>query len=416
MQLPRYLRPFTSLFAASLFTSTAMAADLDNQDIEALRDWINSKRLVTVKELGGQLSISGDVHAEYQSSKEIVNGKNMKRYSHNYDPPNVYDIEFNLSIDYRAGESTWAAARVRFDNDAGVTSEGIGTGRNDKIKVDRAYFGYRIYDQNRHTTDIELGRRPMSNVFESKIEFNTNFDGALFKDSYAYDSVGDFYYQIGVFMINERKSQPGYAGEIGLQNIAGTGFYGKYSIIDWDTRRWNKAPSQFDFIISQLILGYKFIAPKMDKITNFYLAGLLNHRARPMAISAHKKANAGGYAGVTMGQIKVKGDWSFDANYQVVQAQSIPSFDVSGIGMGNTSNSGFYYSKSGKTITENTASTPKEDIQGNVNYRGFELTLQYLLTNNLNIFQQWKQSITLDDDIGPFRRFRQYEIDFIYLF
>jgi hypothetical protein len=30
------------------------------------------------------------------------------------------------------------------------------------------------------------------------------------------------------------------------------------------------------------------------------------------------------------------------------------------------------------------------------------------------MWQQWKQSITLDNDIGPFRRYKQYEVDFIY--
>jgi len=42
--------------------------------------------------------------------------------------------------------------------------------------------------------------------------------------------------------------------------------------------------------------------------------------------------------------------------------------------------------------------------------------LQYMLTNNLNLFQEWSQSITLDDHIGPFRRYKQYELELIYAF
>ena len=54
---------------------------------------------------------------------------------------------------------------------------------------------------------------------------------------------------------------------------------------------------------------------------------------------------------------------------------------------------------------------------GNVNYRGYTLRVQYLLTNNLfNLFQSWQQSQTLNAQIGPYRRFKQYEIDFIYHF
>lgn len=53
---------------------------------------------------------------------------------------------------------------------------------------------------------------------------------------------------------------------------------------------------------------------------------------------------------------------------------------------------------------------------GNVNFRGVSITLDYLLSNNLTLQQQWMQSVTLDRDIGPYRKFKQYEIEFIYGF
>jgi len=99
-------------------------------------------------------------------------------------------------------------------------------------------------------------------------------------------------------------------------------------------------------------------------------------------------------------------------NYQVAQAQCVPDFDMQGIGLGSTSNNGFYYNTVNGSLVPSTPST----TDGNGNFRGFEITLQYLWTNNLNIFQQWKQSISLDKDIAPFRRFKQYEIDIVYLF
>lgn len=407
-------RRLALLGSVVLLTGAVYAADTDveNEDIQALRDWINSKRMITVRELGGQLSISGEVRAELQSASETINGVAQRgRKSSNDTPNNAYDAEFNLSIDYRT-EDTWAAARMKFDNDAGIMNEFFGSGTNSKIKVDKAYFGYRLVDTDRHTMDIEVGRRGMFLVFDSRLQFGSNFDGVSFKDNYAVDQVGDVYYQVGVFLVNEKKSQVGYVGETGILNIANTGFYTKYSLIDWNTKHDVKIRRQFNFIVSQLLLGYKFIPQPWDKIVNLYLAGLYNHRARAHSISDHKRANFGGYLGFTVGQLKQAGDWSFDAIYQVLAAQCIPDFDNIGVGLGNSTGNGFYYTKSEKDIIDSSRKT----AEGNVNYRAFRLTFQYMLTNNLNLFQEWAQSVTLDTDIGPFRRYKQYEIELIYAF
>ncbi len=287
-----FYRRLALLSSAVVMTGTLFAADdLNNEDIQALRDWINSKRMITVRELGGQLSISGEVRAELQSNNSTVNGV-AQRGRGTGRPNNDYDVEFNLSIDYRT-ENTWAAARIKFDNDAGTFTEHFGSGSNDKIKVDKAYFGYRIIDRDRHTADIEVGRRGMLLIFDSKLQYGSNFDGVTFKDSYAIDKVGDLYYQLGAFMVNEKKDQVGYVGEVGILNVANTGFYSKYSCIDWDTKDQHKVPAQFHFINSQLLLGYKFIPQPWDKVVNFYLAGLYNHRARSMKLTNHKRANFG---------------------------------------------------------------------------------------------------------------------------
>jgi len=407
-----FYRRLALLSSAVLMTGLVSAADdLNNEDIQALRDWINSKRMITVKELGGQLSISGEVRAEMQANNVVVNGKSERGRGtgkSNHD----YDIEFNLSIDYRT-ENTWAAARMKFDNDAGIFNEAFGSGTSDKLKVDKAYFGYRVIDRDRHTADIEVGRRGMMLVFDSKVQFGSNFDGANFKDSYAVDKVGDLYYQLGAFMVKESKNQAAYVGELGILNVANTGFYTKYSLIDWNTKETEDVPSQFHFIVSQAILGYKFIPQPWDKVVNFYFAGLWNHRARALEITQNKRANYGGYLGFSIGQIKKAGDWNFEANYQVLAGQCVTAFDVSGIGMAAKKGQSFYYEEEKGKITPY---TDRHQPKGNVNYRGFKLVLQYMLTNNLNLFQEWSQSITLDTHIGPFRRFKQYEIELIYAF
>jgi hypothetical protein len=399
-------------FLSSAVLMTGMVyADVQDEDIQALRDWINSKRMITVRELGGQLSISGEVRAEMQANNATLNG--VAQRGRGTGKSNTdYDVECNLSIDYRT-ENTWAAAKIKFDNDAGTFTEHFGSGTNNKIKVEKAYFGYRVIDKDRHTADIEVGRRPLFLVFDSKLQFLSNFDGVNFKDSYAVDKVGDLYYQLGAFIVNEKKDQAAYIGELGILNVANTGFYTKYSLIDWDTKDISNVPQEFHFIVSQLMLGYKFIPQPWDKIVNFYLGGLYNHRARATELTYNRRANFGGYLGFSIGQLKKAGDWSFEANYQVLAAQCVPAFDVSGVGIGARKGQAFYYEeKSGKQIPF----TNRHQPEGNVNYRGFRLALQYMLSNNLNLFQEWSQSITLDDHIGPFRRYKQYEIELIYAF
>ncbi len=394
----------------SLSMLSAADGEIKQEDVDALREWINSKRMVTVKELGGELSFAGDIHAEMQRAYEKKNGVKQRGNQLNI-PAQTYDMEFNFSVDYRTDRS-WAAARLRFDNDMGVTTEPVGSGKTNGIKVDRAYIGYRLVDGDQHTFDVELGRRPLSFVLDSRIQFGSNCDGVIFKDNYAFDKAGDFYYQLGSMVVNEKHSQLAYFAELGLLNIGRSGLYVKYSLLDWDTHNASGIPYQFDFIVSQAILGYKFIPVKFDRLIHFYLSGLYNTRASRLPISNYQRANWGGYGGFSIGQIKRKGDWSFDANYQFVGAQAIPNFDSLGIGLGSNSNASFYYTKEKDTTKINSRST----AEGNVNFKGFELTFQYLLSNNLNIYQQYKQAQNWNKNIGPRKSFKQYEVDFIYTF
>ncbi len=394
-----------------LFFGTSYAVGVKDEDIQSLRDWISSKRMITVREMGGQLSISGNVHAEMQSCTAVRNGIAQRGRGTGF-PNNLFDVEFNLLVDYRT-DNTWLAARLRFDNDAGSFNDLFGTGTDNRMKVDRAYWGYRVMDSNRHTMDVNVGRiGVISSFFDSRIEFGSNFDGVSFKDAYAIDNVGDLYYQLGIFIVNEKKTQFAYLGEAGILNIANTGFYTKYSIINWDTKEMDKIPPQFDFIVSQTLFAYKWIPQRLDRPVVIYSAALYNHRARPLSVTGYKRANWGGYLGFSIGALKLAGDWAFDANYQVLQAQCVPDFDVQGVGLRSTGGVNFYYTRRAGKLTLNTQSI----AEGNVNYRGFELTAQYLISNNLNLWQGWRQSITLDKSIGPFRKYKQYEVDFIYSF
>lgn len=420
MLFPSAFRRVFTLCTASLLTVSLAAStiedsdDIDQKDINALREWINYKRQVTVKELGGALSLAGEVRTELQSSAETLNGVKQRGsgappYNEGKPfPTNGFDIEVNIMLDYRT-EKSWSAIKLEFDNEAGVFS-----GTLNRIKLEKAYWGVRVLDTDQIIFDIELGRRRISTILDSKLEFNSFFDGAYFKYDQTFISLGDFYLHAGAFIINENNNQFGYLGEMGMMNIGRTGFYAKYSLIDWDTKDFAKEidKQRFDFVVSQLLLGYRWYPAKFQKIIILYAAGLWNHAAHKLPITNNKRANWGAYLGLQIGELKKKGDWAFDANYQVLAAQCVPDFDSAGIGVGNAANTGFYTSNVKGGGTPNTVKT----AGGNVNYRGFQLTFDWLLTNQLDFQQSWQQSITLDNSIGPFRRYKQYEMEFIYGF
>lgn len=404
----------SAFFVASGFFSSMIHADtietgsdFEQFDLEALRDWINNKRQVTVKELGGDLSISGEVRTEFQTASEIKNGSQLRGYLPGQLPRNSYDVEVNLMLDYR-NDNTWAAIKIEFDNDAGVFG-----GTLNKIKLEKAYFGVRVLSYDTMIFDFEIGRRRFSTVFDSKVQFNSFFDGILLRYDQSFPTLADLYLHAGTFVIDERRNQYGYIGELGMLNIANTGAYMKYSVVDWNTKEYSSADFEyfFKFIVSQFMLGYKFRSNTFNKMVHVYGAMLYNHSAPRAPVTFFERYPWGGYAGFAIGQLKKKGDWAFDANYQIIEGQCFPSFDSAAVGLGST-RTGFYT----KTAEGGGGLNAPGQAEGNTNFRGFSITLDYLVTNSLNFQQNWVQAITLSDTIGPFSRYKQYEIEFIYSF
>lgn len=385
--------------------------DLEDNDIRALKEWIDTKRQISLKEIGGDLSISGEVRTEFQSAWERRNGRELRgsRASDLF-PARGFDIEFNLMFDYRT-ERTWAAVKIEFDNNAGVFS-----GTLDSLALEKCYWGVRALSCNNITLDIEVGRRPFLNVFDSKIEFGSTFDGILFRYARTFEKVGDYYFHTGPFVINERRDHYGYIAETGLLNIGGTGFYTKFSVIDWHTKHYERSfiDNRFRFIVIQWIPAYRFKIGCRKRIAVIYSAILWNTIAKRLPVSDFKKASLGGYIGFSYGQLLKQWDWAFDINYQVVGAQAIPDYDVSGIGLGNANRSGFYTTTLLPLVGPTVTGTTRETAAGMTNYRGFVVRFDILLTDKLDMQQSYQQAVTLDSSIGPFRHYKQYEMEFIY--
>ena len=413
-------------FAQSADVQFDEKTDSDSKDMDALRRWLQDKRLVTMREIGGDLSLSGEVRTEFQVTSDKKRGDQLRgNFGPTSKPMYAWDVEFNLMLDYRT-DRTWAAVKLEFDNDMGQRS-----GTVNRIKLEKAYLGGRIIPGDTFTMDAEIGRRFLFTVFDSKIEFSTIFDGVLFRFNKAFQELGDGYVNTGAFLINDKTNHYGFVAELGALRIANTGLSMKYSIIDWfrpgsetgyqTTNMENQlANLRYRFLVSQLSAYYLFFPEWMGKrLVKPYAAALINHLAldNPLATvgiegQSFGKKNWGWYAGFSLGTVKKRYDWALDANFQWVEAQSIPSFDVNGIGRGNGPGTGLYTvddSGTGGATTRKTAG-------GNANYYGFEVDGLYAVTDNLTIQQDVKFSWTLDKHLGGNELYRQYEMEFIYAF
>jgi hypothetical protein len=291
---------------------------------------------------------------------------------------------------------------------------GLVSGTVDKIALERAFLGGRIYVGDTFNFNASLGRNNLDNLFDSRIEFSSIFDGLLLEFSKVFEKAGDVFFNVGSFLINDRKYHFAYIGELSWYRMGGSCFYSKYSFVNWKKNYKNPLKDlPFNFRVSQWILGYQCTVTKWEKLLKVYCAGLLNHSAKKLELTGNRKANWGGYVGFSLGRILKKGDWAFDINYQFVGPQAIPGFDVGGITRGNAADVGFYF------IEEDDGTripTTRETAVGFGNYKGFIVELLYAITGNLTVLNNFQMSNNLYDSIGPKMKYLQYEIEFIYAF
>jgi hypothetical protein len=431
-RLPRQLI-CSALFSLSL-PFFAQAADVQysekqhETDFEALRRWLNDKRMVTLKELGGDLSISGEARVEFQDINQTNNHiQQMGSNGATKKAAQAWDVEVNLMLDYRT-DYTWSAIKLEFDHDMGTRS-----GTVNKIRLEKAYLGGRFIAGDTFTWDGEIGRRNFLNVYDSKVEFVALFDGLLFRLSKAFQSIGDFYFNPGVFLVDDKTNHYGVVAELGGLRIGNTGLGAKYSVIDWKKYFPNPLKDQrYNYVVQQFLMLYQFNPAWIGKrLIKFYAAGLSNLIADNLVLPTaypsgtipktsppwipkknFGKQNWGWYAGVSIGQVKKRGDFAIDIDYQWVQAQAVPGYDCSGIGRGNAAGVGLYTTN----VDGSGDYTTTANATGPCNYRGFEIDALYAFTNNLTVEENFKWSTTLNKEIGPNIKYKIFEVEFIYAF
>lgn len=405
MKLLKCLMPFflvgftTGAYAQTIGQETAFDRQLRTRDDQPVREFVESKENIDVKEKSKNLEISGDVRFEWRHIQErgivlfdessdvdsygevIVPGerdfyeeyRNLRGGSHvdHKGIPisvNDFDVEFNLKIKYTYKDA-WAKAHLQFDNPAGIrgrndcfgefpvfNSDGSkverkikrdnrfavkGSGDANAINLKRAYIGYNAYADGSNRFDIEIGRQKLDDIFDSEVQFSNRFDGILLRFASAVEEKFDWYITGGAFVMDERVNHFGYVTEIGFLDIYETGLDVRYNFIDWQKRGKNRCfifnPIGTDFKNSQISLTYTFAQSLFGKELpiELYTGFLINHAAKKSVFTHHKKKNLAWYAGAYIGNVDKKGDWSIDIEYVVVQAQAVSEGDVGSIGRGN---------------------------------------------------------------------------------
>jgi hypothetical protein len=343
----------TGAYAQRFGQETAFDRELRTRDDQPVREFVESKENIDVKEKSKNLEISGDVRFEWRNIQEkgvtlfdedeycggsygeVVPApdsdfyeeyRNLRGGSHvdHRGVPisvNDFDIEFNLKIKYTYKDA-WAKAHLQFDNPAGIR------GRNDcfgdfpvfnkdgskvdrKIKRDnrfavkgsgdamainlkRAYIGYNIFADGANRLDIEIGRQKLDDIFDSEVQFSSRFDGILLRFASAVEDTFDWYITGGGFVIDERVNHLGYVFEVGFLDIYDTGFDVRYSFIDWQKRGKNRCfisnPLGTQFQNSQISLTYTFSQCVCGKELPIELyGGFLVNHAAKKTVFAHWK-------------------------------------------------------------------------------------------------------------------------------
>jgi len=454
MRFLRYIVPAAVLavgvsstsFAAPLGCSNDSFHNEQNQrDFEAVQEFVNSKRTIPLEEKDCNLSIAGDIRFDWAHIIEKINNEKLRGRTGiarqdqatgdiTDEPPvggpngtgipfstNAFDVEFNLYFDYVC-DRTWGVAWLSFDNDAGVFQSPktctedpnglFGSGCCSDLCLRKAYMGYNVCADGCQRFDIELGRRPLYSAFDSRVQFQSNFDGVLFKYARAIECWGDFYANGGLFVVDERANHYAWIVEAGLLNIMDCGLDVKYSFIDWESllshdenRCRTRDPYGANFRISQITASYSFHSEYLCMPAKIYGAFLYNHDARNIVVNNNplstKHEDLGWYVGMIIGEVCREGDWAFDFNYQYVEAFAVPDLDVSGIGRNGNN-------LLGQTLTA--------DGRGFANYKGWRFEGLYALTDNLSIDAIFEFSSAVDRGIDGKHGYSKFELSAIYAF
>lgn len=198
-------------------------------------------------------------------------------------------------------------------------------GKKSIIFLDKAYLGYQFYQGDQSNFSLEVGRNKLDSIFDSKMQFNSYFNGVHFVYTFVEPGFIDFKLHGGPHIVDSSIDHYGWLMEAVWNKLADTPLTVKYSFTDWNTTKNPKeSVYYFDrdyyFRISQITAIYDF------GNVSVYGAYLYNHQ--------EKKYNDGFYVGFKAGKIRKIHDFSFDINFQSTKKYLLNPFDNKSLGKG----------------------------------------------------------------------------------
>lgn len=410
------------------------------RDFPLVKQDIDSKRSIPVEEKSKNLTYSGDLRVIWAHLTERIDcarirggtvnninsvddscfceeGVDCTKFGDAVPFPNdIYGIEFNFYVDY-VQDNAWGVAWIQYANSAGlvgalrncsVKQACRGSGTCEGVCLRKAYIGYNLVADGCTRIDIEIGRRPLWSIFDSRVQFQQNFDGILLSNSFNIGPCSDLYLNGGAFVIDQRAYHYGYIAELGYLGILNSGFDFKYSITDWAKDGPNRCGIKDalgnQFVVSQFTGYYNLDFDFLWNNAQVYGAYLINTKAKRLPVFLNQKQDIGWYVGFLMGQVCKEGDWALDVNYQYVEPFCIPECDSSGIGLGNTLGNCF------------ACGVDPATARGRTNYQGWRFEVLYAFTDNLVLDTLLEFAHQIDKDIGGRHTFSNFQLQAIYAF
>lgn len=352
--LKYYLLTALAVTSVNLYSADYSGVDeISSRDDQALREFTSSKLKGSLADKMENINLSGDIRLEYNQKEEKRNGhhvlgNNSKDLIFNTDktkgPNSFLDVEVHMAVDYECND-LWGVFELEWDNNAGVENRGyesdnalFGSGSSDNIAVRKAYVGYHVIENDCAYFDIEFGRRNLDDVFISKVQFDSVFDGILLDYGYDFESFADTTLKYGVFLVDNVSDHFGYVVEGGLHNIMYTDLDLTYTYTHWKHAGRNRAKSKdpigANFQISQLGAAWKI--PGLGYCGNdvmLFGALLHNHTAKK---TTQGRQDFGWYLGAQYGKVRKRGDVAAEIRYEWVQAQVVPDRDNGGVTRGTS--------------------------------------------------------------------------------
>lgn len=248
------------------------------------------------------VDVHGDLRTKWKSTWGVSEDHSFK-------------AEATLGCDYKGPES-WVSVKMK-----AATSNG----KESLVYLDKAVLGYQVLDKTFDTASmglgLEIGRNKMDSMFDSKLQFDSYFNGLHLIYSFKEPGVIDFIAHGGPHVVDSTRNHYGWLVEGIWNRIASTPVTVKYSFTDWNAPKKDGGYDMtYYFAISQITALYEF-----EHLT-LYGAYLYNHQ--------EERYNDGFYLGFTAGKIRKVHDFLFDINFQSTKAYLLSPSDNKGLKRG----------------------------------------------------------------------------------